>query len=82
MDNNTRVLERPFFRGDLENKGAELRGTTRIGLKALFPTQGPHAAYPPTATDPTGLFLFLLGQLIHFKFIPYNIKSFALMALG
>jgi len=23
-----------------------LRGTARIGLKALFPIQGPHAAYP------------------------------------
>jgi hypothetical protein len=27
-----------------------LTGTARIGLKALFPTQGPHAAWP-TATD-------------------------------
>ena len=23
-----------------------LRGTARIGQKALFPTQGPHASYP------------------------------------
>jgi hypothetical protein len=31
-----------------------LRGTARIGLKVLFPTQGPHVAYPhSTSTDAT-----------------------------
>ncbi len=41
-----RALERPFIQSDLGTKGAQLRGTARIGLIALIPTQGPHAAYP------------------------------------
>ncbi len=31
--------------------GAVLTGTARIGLKALFPTQGPHAANPHRCQD-------------------------------
>ncbi len=39
------ALEQPFFQRRPREYGAEYRGTARIGLIALFPTQGPRAEY-------------------------------------
>ncbi len=38
ISNPLRALERPFIQSDLGTKGAQLRGTARIGLMALIPT--------------------------------------------
>ncbi len=63
---------------------AELKGTARIGLKALFPTQGPHAASIPTATDNNFSFRFNPGKAktLSFVFFIVNVQCQHKMAGG